>query len=160
MVYSWCPCGKKITTKNHKADTQRSTKIISEGLTKRHSTHPCYLAGDKCQNFDDFSITRKDLMRIGAFLAFFAPLSAIFATLKLVDLQSNAKNAESSAKNAKGFRVISAVIEPHSRRLLNNFNFIPIIGYRAWPQGGQMFIENQVLTYDPVGVERKTPDVL
>jgi len=23
-----------------------------------------------------------------------------------------------------------------------------------------MFIENQVLTYDPVGVERKAPDVL
>ena len=50
-------CGKKITTKNHKADTQRSTKIISEGLTKRHSTHPRYLAGDKRQNLDDYYIT-------------------------------------------------------------------------------------------------------
>jgi len=45
----------------------------------------------------------------GAFYAFFAPLSAIFASLKLVDLQSSAKNAESSAKNAKGFPVISAL---------------------------------------------------
>ena len=59
-------------------------------------------------------------MAIGAFLAFFAPLSAISATLKLADLQSSAKNAEGSAKNAKGFRVISAVIEPHSRQLLYN----------------------------------------
>ena len=59
-------------------------------------------------------------MGIGAFLAFFAPLSAISATLKPVDLQSSAKNAESSAKNAKGFRVIPAVIEPHSRLLLYN----------------------------------------
>ena len=59
-------------------------------------------------------------MGIGAFLAFFAPLSAIFAALKLVDLQRSAKNAESSPKNAKGFRVISAVIEPHSRLLLYN----------------------------------------
>ena len=32
----------------------------------------------------------------------------------------SANHAESSAKNAKGFRVISAVIEPHSRQLLYN----------------------------------------
>ena len=68
-------------------------------------------------------------MGIGAFLAFFAPLSAIFATLKLVDLQSSAKNAESSAKNAKGFRVISAVIEPHSRRLL--YSLLPGVSRKA-----------------------------
>ena len=61
-------------------------------------------------------------MLIGAFLAFFAPLSAISATLKLADLQSSAKNAESSAKNAKGFRIISPVIEPHSRQPLYNLN--------------------------------------